>query len=101
MAGHSEGKGAHPSCYYRPEKDRQYCGAACREWIAKLSLTNIAFHDMEGPRVTATFDKEWDFRGTKGFAGSEKQEMVFVKKEGHWRIASERELRVYWVRRPG
>ena len=71
------------------------------EWIAKLSLTNIAFNDLNGARVTATFDKEWDFRGSKGFAGSEKQEMVFVKKDGRWVIASERELRVYWVRHPG
>ena len=71
------------------------------EWIGKVSLTNIVFHDVKGARVTVTFDKEWDFRGTKGFAGSEMQEMVFVKKDGQWRIAAERELQVYWVRHPG
>lgn len=70
------------------------------ESIAKLSLANVVFEDMGSGRATATLDKEWDFRGVKGFAGSEKQEMVFLKNEGRWQIASEKEVRVYWVHNP-
>jgi hypothetical protein len=65
--------------------------------VAKLDLRNITFRDLSEDRATATFDKEWDFRGPKQFAGAERQEMIFVKIRDEWRIASEKELKVYWV----
>jgi hypothetical protein len=65
--------------------------------VAKLSLSNVTFGDVSAERAVATFDKEWDFRGPKEFAGKERQEMIFTKMSGRWRIASEKELRVYWV----
>jgi hypothetical protein len=65
--------------------------------VAKLALKNISVREMKEDRATATFDKEWDFRRPKQFAGAERQEMIFVKIRDEWRIASEKELKVYWV----
>ncbi len=66
--------------------------------VQKLSITKVDFTEFDGKRATATFDKEWDFRGSKDFAGNEKQQMVFLKVDGVWRIVSETELKVYWTR---
>jgi hypothetical protein len=65
--------------------------------VVKLSFRNITWREADNKRAIATLDKEWDFRGPKEFAGDERQELVLVKNGDQWRIASEKELRVYWV----
>jgi ketosteroid isomerase-like protein len=67
----------------------------------KFGISQIDFSDVTEAGATATFDKEWDLRGTKNFAGAEREEMIFRKIDGSWKIVSERELKVYWTRRTG
>jgi restriction endonuclease len=71
---------------------------AAYQSVAQFNVRNMAFRELREDRATATFDKEWYFRGVKNFAGEERQEMTFVKLRDEWRIASEKELKVYWVR---
>jgi Restriction endonuclease len=66
--------------------------------VEKFSISGIAFADVTGSRATASFDREWSFRGTKSFAGAEREQMIFVRTNGSWRIFSEKELEVYWPR---
>ena len=67
--------------------------------VEKIEISQVLFRDVSEAQATATFDKEWDFRGVRNSAGSEREEMIFRKIDGSWRIASERELNVYWTRR--
>ncbi len=42
-----------------------------------FAISEIVFSDLSETRGTATFDKEWDFRGTKSYAGKEQEQMIF------------------------
>jgi len=65
--------------------------------VHKVEISRIVFSDVGDERATATFDKEWDLRGTKNYAGKESEQMIFQKIDGNWRIVSERELKIYWT----
>lgn len=69
--------------------------------VQMIAISRITFVNVTESMATATFDKEWDFRGAKSSAGSEREEMIFRKIDGSWRIVSERELKIYWTRRSG
>lgn len=61
--------------------------------ISNLKVTP----DPNGEKVTATFDKDWDFSGAEKFSrGSVQQQLVFTKINGKWKITSEKELKVYY-----
>ena len=42
-------------------------------------------------RAVATFDKRYDFRGAKTFAGVARSSFTFVKRGGRWLIIGERD----------
>ena len=65
--------------------------------IDKFTISEVHFSELDRDRATATFDREWDFRGTKNYAGKEKEQMMFEKINGSWLIVSERELKLYWT----
>jgi len=69
--------------------------------VQMFRISKIEFSNVTETGATATFDKEWDFRGAKNSAGAEREEMIFQKIDGSWRIVSERQLKVYWTRRTG
>ena len=71
---------------------------AVYEDVHAVTISRISFSDVSETRATATFDKEWDLRGTKNYAGAEREQMTFQKIDGNWRISSERELKIYWTR---
>lgn len=67
--------------------------------VAGFSISKMAFEDVRAQRITASFDRSWDFRGNRDFTGSEREQMIFQTVEGKWRITSETELKIYWTRR--
>jgi hypothetical protein len=66
--------------------------------VKKFTISQIVFNDVSETRATATFNREWDFRGMKNFAGNEIEEMVFQNLDDHWFIVSEKEKKVFWSR---
>jgi|HubBroStandDraft_1064217.scaffolds.fasta_scaffold30361_3 ketosteroid isomerase-like protein len=67
--------------------------------VHSMKISDLAYRDVTPVRATADFEKSWDLRGAKNYAGAEREEMVFQKIDGSWRIASERELTIYWTKR--
>ena len=67
--------------------------------VANFILTDLTFKKVDGASATTEFEREWDFRGARNFAGREREQMTFVKTNDRWQIGSETELKVYWVRR--
>jgi hypothetical protein len=62
--------------------------------ISNLKITP----DVAGEKVTATFDKDWEFSGAEKFnRGGVQQQLIFTKINGKWKITSEKELKVYFV----
>ncbi len=67
--------------------------------VANFALTDLAFRNVDEASATVEFEREWDFRGPRHFAGREREQMTFIKTNDHWQIRSETEVKVYWVRR--
>lgn len=54
--------------------------------------------DETGEKATAVFDKEWSFEGAeKNSSGKVQQQLTLVKVGGKWKIAGEKDLKVYYV----
>jgi hypothetical protein len=63
-----------------------------------IRLSNIGVTvDGPGERATATFDKTWDFGGSKYSSGSVQQRIWLAKIGGRWLITGEKDLKVYYV----
>jgi ketosteroid isomerase-like protein len=67
--------------------------------VHSMNISDLAFRDVTPNQATAEFEKSWDFRGVKNYSGAEREEMVFQRIDGNWRIATERELIIHWVKR--
>lgn len=51
-----------------------------------------------GDEATAVFDKEWSFAGDEDFSSGKVQQQLQLKKiNGKWKIAGEKDLKVYFV----
>jgi hypothetical protein len=63
-----------------------------------IRLSNIKVAaDAKGEHATATFDKTWNFEGSKYSSGSVQQRIWLVKTGGRWLITGEKDLQVYYV----
>jgi Restriction endonuclease len=67
--------------------------------VRQIDLSDIAFRDVSPDQVRAEFEKTWDLRGVRNYAGAEREEMIFRKIDGLWLIVSERELKIHWTKR--
>ena len=65
--------------------------------VHRFTISRIIFSEVSKTRATATFEREWDFRGTKNFSGAEREQMIFQKIDDNWRIVSEIELEKYLI----
>ena len=62
-----------------------------------LSNMNVSV-DENGNTATATFDKEWEFRGSRNSSGKVQTQLKLRNVDGRWLIVGERDLRVYYTR---
>lgn len=69
--------------------------------VHRFNLKNVQITRLNPDTAVVLFDKDWDFGDQSKFAGSERAQLTLNKIDGDWKIAAERELRVYWVKRPG
>ena len=67
--------------------------------IRKFEISHVNV-SLDGPQSgTVTFDKTWDTSLISGkrFAGSEMERLKVTMIDGSWRIASEEEVKIYYV----
>jgi ketosteroid isomerase-like protein len=69
--------------------------------INKYEIHDVKLESMNKDRAVVTFRKDWDTSGdgSRRFAGSERQRLTLRRTGGEWKIVSEEELKVHWVRR--
>ncbi len=68
--------------------------------LIKITLGNINISvDSTGDILKAVFDKEWFFQNNqKQSTGKVKTQLIFSKIGGQWKITSEKDLQVYFVK---
>lgn len=65
--------------------------------VINITLANLRVTpESSGDRATATFDKTWDFEGTRRSSGSVQQRLWLRKVNGRWLITGERDLQLYY-----
>lgn len=81
------------------KKDKQKAFSAYTSINTKLSNISIT-PASDGKKATAVFDKEWDFSGPgKNSTGKVQTQLKFEKIGDDWLIVSERDLKVYYVKK--
>lgn len=82
------------SARVRAERERAYAIYSTID----IRLSNISVTvDTSGERANATFDKTWNFTGSKYSSGSVQQRIWLTKIGGRWLITGEKDLKVYYV----
>ena len=67
--------------------------------VSRYEISDIQVESNTGDEAVVSFRKEWDMKGDKRFAGAERQRLKLRKFAGDWKIVSEEETKVYWVKR--
>jgi hypothetical protein len=62
------------------------------------NISDISVTPIDANNAFATFRKHWETDGNK-FAGEEREQLKLTRKGADWLIASEREVKVFWVKR--
>lgn len=76
-------------------QDLQAAGQVRRYEVANMQTTM-----QSGGYAVVTFDKTYEFAGGAGQSGKVRSELRLRKIDGVWRIAGERDLKVYWQNAP-
>ncbi|MDQ6706475.1 MAG: hypothetical protein M3Z85_10930 [Acidobacteriota bacterium] len=63
------------------------------------NVSAIKVTPLAADRAVAVFRKNWAASGRKQFAGEELERCLMTRESGEWKIASEQEIRLYWVRK--
>jgi hypothetical protein len=66
--------------------------------VTTCKITDVTVSTVDANHAIANFRKLWS-TAEKKFAGEERQQLKFVRQGSDWLIASEQELKVYWVRK--
>jgi hypothetical protein len=61
-------------------------------------ISDVTVSVTDGGHAIANFRKRWSTQGRR-FAGEEREQLKFAREGGEWRIVSEQELKIYWIRR--
>ena len=66
--------------------------------MTTYNISDISVTPVDANHAFATFRKHWETEDNK-FSGEEREQLKLTRKGSDWLIASERELKVYWVRK--
>jgi hypothetical protein len=67
--------------------------------VNRYEISDIRVESQRGNEAVVSFRKEWDMRGDRPFSGAERQRLKLRRMSGDWKIVSEEETKVYWIRR--
>ncbi len=65
--------------------------------IRKFEISNVKFQRLSPQWAVVSFDKEWEFGSQSHWSGASREEVVLRPVQGQWKIASQREVKVYWA----
>jgi ketosteroid isomerase-like protein len=80
----------------RVRADRERAYAVYSTIDIRLSNIKVTV-ERDGSRASATFDKTWNFEGSKYSSGSVQQRISLTNTGGRWLITGEKDLQVYYV----
>jgi hypothetical protein len=66
--------------------------------LTTYKISDVTIAPVDADHAIANFRKSWSTVGRR-FAGEEREQLKFAREGSGWRITSEQELQVYWVRR--
>jgi hypothetical protein len=66
--------------------------------MTAYNISDINVTPVDANHAFATFRKHWETEDGK-FSGEEREQLKLTRTGTDWLIASERELKVYWVRK--
>jgi hypothetical protein len=66
--------------------------------VTTYRISDVTIAPVDADHAIANFRKAWSTAGRR-FEGEERQQLKFAREASGWRIISEQELKVYWVRR--
>lgn len=61
-------------------------------------LARTQYRRVDRNTAIVTFDRSWRFGGRDWSSGADQEQLTWELVEGAWRIASEREVKTYWMR---
>ena len=67
--------------------------------VTKYEISDVRLENHSGDEAVVSFRKDWDMSGRRRFAGAERQRLKLRRIAGDWKIVSEEETKVYWVKR--
>lgn len=65
--------------------------------VRKFEIRNVKFNRVGPQWAVVSFDKEWEFGSKSHWAGSAREEVILRPVRGEWKIASQREVKLYWA----
>jgi hypothetical protein len=63
-------------------------------------ISDIQISPISTNQVSVTFRKMWQSSGPRVTSGEEKEQLILERDASAWRIVSEKEIKVYWVKKP-
>ena len=67
--------------------------------VNKYEISDVQVESNTGDEAVVSFRKEWDMNGKRRFSGAERQRLRLRRIDGDWKIVSEEETKIYWVKR--
>lgn len=67
--------------------------------VNRYDISDVKVESNNGREAVVSFRKEWDMNGQRRFAGAERQRLRLRRIGGDWKIVSEEETKIYWVKR--
>jgi hypothetical protein len=67
--------------------------------VNRYDISDVKVESNNGKEAVVSFRKEWEMKGQKPFSGAERQRLKLRRIGGEWKIVSEEETKVYWVKR--
>ena len=63
-------------------------------------ISDIQISPITDNQASVTFRKMWQSSGPRVTSGEEKEQLILERDAAAWRIVSEKEITVYWVKKP-
>ena len=67
--------------------------------VHRYEISDVKFESQKHDEAVVSFRKDWDMNGDRRFSGAERQRLKLRRINGDWKIVSEEEMQIYWVKR--
>jgi hypothetical protein len=67
--------------------------------VHRYEISDVKFESHKHDEAVVSFRKDWDMNGDRRFTGADRQRLKLRRINGDWKIVSEEEMQIYWVKR--